>query len=261
MTSTTLDIVIPVYNEELALRDSVQKLYAHVAEHLQDYDTTITIADNASTDGTPMVADQLTREFTNVQYLRLRDKGRGRALRAAWSTSEAEIVAYMDVDLSTDLGHLAELVSPLVERRAELSIGSRLSPGSQVRRSLKREFVSRAYNGILHATLELPCADAQCGFKAARRGPLLDVLSHVENQTWFFDTELLFYSHLAGYLIHEVPVRWVEDSKSSVRIAATAVDNLRAIRRLLRQQAALVHAPESPRAQGRRAAGAGTAPD
>jgi len=227
-----LDIVIPVYNEERELRHSVLRLYRHLASSMRDIDFRITIADNASVDRTPRIGASLARELPLVSYLRLEQKGRGRALRTAWSGSDAEVVAYMDVDLSTDLACLRSLVDPLLAGEADVAIGSRLAPDAVVTRGLKRELISRGYNRLLRLTLGVGFSDAQCGFKAARRGAIDRLLPLVEDDNWFFDTELLVLAERERMTICEVPVRWEDDPDSRVKLLATAVEDLRGVRRL-----------------------------
>jgi glycosyltransferase involved in cell wall biosynthesis len=169
-----------------------------------------------------------------VRVLHLERKGRGRALRAAWSASEADVVAYMDVDLSTDLAALPELLRPLLERQADLAVGSRLAPGANVTRGIKREVISRGYNVLLHTLLGAGFSDAQCGFKAGRRETIQRLLEEVENDAWFFDTELLYCAQRSRLTIHEVPVRWVDDPDSRVAIIATAREDIRGVMRLRR---------------------------
>jgi len=226
-----VEIVIPVYNEERALAASIHRLHRFLGTRLP-FSWQITIADNASTDITPEIARTLAAELDRVQVLRLEQKGRGRALRAAWSASRARVVAYMDVDLSTDLHALLPLLAPLVSGHSEVAIGSRLAPGSRVTRGPKREFISRAYNGLLHAALRARFTDAQCGFKAVRADVLPELLASVRDEAWFFDTELLVAAQRRGMRIHEVPVDWVDDPDSRVDIVPTALADLRGVARL-----------------------------
>ena len=194
----------------------------------------ILIADNASTDATPEIAASLAVGLSNVSVLRLEQKGRGRALRAAWSSSTARVVAYMDVDLSTDLRALLPLVSPLLSGHSEVAIGTRLAPGSRTTRGPKRELISRSYNHLLRAALHARFSDAQCGFKAVRRDVLPELLAAVQDEGWFFDTELLIAAQRRGMRIHEVAVDWIDDPDSRVDIVATALTDLRGIARLIR---------------------------
>jgi glycosyltransferase involved in cell wall biosynthesis len=229
--SRDVDIVVPVYNEEAALERSIHRLHRFLSEAFP-FGWRIVIADNASTDDTPAIARSLRGRLRGVEYLRLDRKGRGRALRCAWSRSEAQVVAYMDVDLSTDLRALLPLVAPLLSGHSDVAIGSRLAHGARVVRGPKRELISRSYNHLLHATLRARFSDAQCGFKAVRRDALDGLLADVRDDKWFFDTELLVIAQRRGLRIHEVPVDWVDDPDSRVDIVRTAVEDLKGIARL-----------------------------
>ena len=226
-----VDIVIPVHNEERELRASVLRLHAYLTQQFP-FSARITIADNASTDATPAVAAELAEELPEVRVLRLNDKGRGRALAAAWLTSDARVVSYMDVDLSTDLSALLPLVAPVISGHSQVSIGSRLVAGSRVRRGPKREVISRVYNILLRLVLRVRFKDAQCGFKALRADVARSLLPDVVNRNWFFDTELLVRAERAGLRIHELPVDWTDDPDSRVDIVATAIEDLRGVWRL-----------------------------
>jgi putative flippase GtrA len=232
-----LDVVIPVYNEEASLARCVRRLHHHLRTTMP-YSFRITIADNASTDATLAIAGQLADELPGVRVRHLTEKGRGRALRTAWSESDASVLAYMDVDLSTDLAALLPLVAPLVSGHSEVAIGTRLARGSRVVRGFKREAISRGYNLLLRSTLAARFSDAQCGFKAIRRDVAEQLLPMVADPGWFFDTELLVLAQRAGLRIHEVPVDWVDDPDSRVDIVATALADLRGIARLGRALAA-----------------------
>jgi putative flippase GtrA len=226
-----IDIVVPVYNEEVVLESTVRRLHRFLSDEFP-FSWRIVIADNASTDATPQIAARLAAELADVEALRLEAKGRGRALRTAWSASDARVVCYMDVDLSTDLRALLPLVAPLLSGHSDLAIGSRLARGARVVRGPKRELISRAYNTILHTALRARFSDAQCGFKAARTAVVRELLFEVRDQGWFFDTELLVLAQRRGLRIHEVPVDWVDDPDSRVDIVRTAIDDLRGVARL-----------------------------
>jgi glycosyltransferase involved in cell wall biosynthesis len=227
-----VEIVVPVRNEERDLVPSVTRLIAYLRESFAPT-AVITIADNGSADGTWALARGLADAYPGlVRAAHLDLPGRGRALRAAWSASDAEVVAYMDVDLSTDLAALLPLVTPLLAGEADVAIGSRLASGARVRRGLKRTVLSRGYNLLLRATLEVGFSDAQCGFKALRSAAARAVLPSVEDNAWFFDTELLVLAERAVLRIHEVPVEWVDSPDSRVRILATVLADLRGIWRL-----------------------------
>jgi putative flippase GtrA len=226
-----LDVVVPVYNEENDLERCVRRLYGHLSGNFP-YTFRITVADNASTDGTWQIAEALAAELPDVVAVRLEQKGRGRALHSVWSASDAQVLAYMDVDLSTDLAALSPLVAPLMSGHSDVAIGSRLARGARVVRGAKREFISRCYNMVLRGTLAVRFSDAQCGFKAIRADVAQELLPHVVDTGWFFDTELLVLAQRSGARIHEVPVDWIDDPDSRVDIVATAMADLRGIIRL-----------------------------
>jgi glycosyltransferase involved in cell wall biosynthesis len=227
-----VEIVVPVRNEERELVPNVTRLVAHLRDGFP-FTARVTIADNGSTDATWTLARGLADAYPGlVRAVRLDLPGRGRALRAVWSASDADVVAYMDVDLSTDIAALLPLVAPLLAGDADVAIGSRLAPGARVRRGLKRTVLSRGYNLLLRAALEVGFSDAQCGFKALRSAAARAVLPCVADNGWFFDTELLVLAERARLHIHEVPVQWVDSPDSRVRILATVLADLRGMWRL-----------------------------
>jgi glycosyltransferase involved in cell wall biosynthesis len=227
-----VEVVVPFFNEQRALPGSIRRLHDHLTTELP-FSWRIVIADNASTDHTAHVAAALAEDLPGVEILALAEKGRGRALRAAWSCSDAEVLCYMDVDLSTDLRALLPLVAPLVSWHSDVAIGTRLARGSRVVRGARREGISRAYNRLLRLSLGARFSDAQCGFKAVRADVARALLPAVRDEAWFFDTELLVLAQRAGMRIHEIPVDWVDDPDSRVDIVPTAIEDLRGIARLL----------------------------
>lgn len=226
-----LDIVVPVFDEATTLEASITSLHHHLTRHVTET-WRITVADNASTDGTPALADDLARRLRGVTAVHLVEKGRGRALKQVWAASPADVLVYLDEDLSTDLSALGPLVAPLLSGHSDLAIGTRLSRSSRVVRGGKREFVSRGYNFLLRRTMGVGFSDAQCGFKAIRREAAERLLPLVEDTGWFFDTELLILAERSGLRIHEVPVDWVDDPDSSVDIVSTAAADLRGMLRV-----------------------------
>jgi putative flippase GtrA len=231
-----VDVVVPVYNEEDDLVASVERLHAYLTASLP-VSFRITIADNASTDATWPLALDLQQRLPGVRAVHLDQKGRGRALRHVWAASDADVLAYMDVDLSTDLAAVLPLVAPLLSGHSDLAIGSRLARGSRVVRGPKRELISRCYNLLLRTTLAARFSDAQCGFKAIRADRARELLPLVEDTGWFFDTELLVLAERRGLRIHEVPVDWTDDPDSRVDIVPTALADLRGMVRLARGMA------------------------
>lgn len=228
---STVDIVVPVYNEEHILESSIGRLVEHL-DTMFPFDWRIVIANNASTDRTGEIADALAAD-SRIEHLQLDQKGRGRALRAAWTASDADVVAYTDVDLSTGLTGLLPLVAPLVTGHSDVSVGSRLSSASVVARGPKRELISRCYNLILRLIFAVRFRDAQCGFKAVRTDVAHLLLPAIEDEAWFFDTELLLIAEHNGLRVHEVPVDWIDDPDSRVAIASTALEDLRGVRRMV----------------------------
>jgi putative flippase GtrA len=229
--AAVLDVVVPVHNEEVDLGPCVRRLHEHLSTSFP-YPFRITIADNASTDATLAVAHSLAEELDGVRVTHLAAKGRGLALREVWGASDAPVLAYMDVDLSTDLAALLPLVAPLITGHSDVAIGTRLARGARVVRGLKREAISRGYNLLLRGTLAVRFSDAQCGFKAIRKEVAERLLPLVQDSGWFFDTELLVLAQRSGLRIHEVPVDWVDDPDSRVDILSTAIADLRGIVRV-----------------------------
>jgi glycosyltransferase involved in cell wall biosynthesis len=231
MRDLQVDIVVPVRNEERDLGPSIRRLVAYLRDRFP-FTARVTIADNGSTDATWATATGLAGEFAEVRAVHMEQPGRGRALRAIWSRGDAQVLAYMDVDLSTDLNALLPLVAPLLSGHSDLAIGTRLARGSRVIRGPKRELISRCYNLLLRACLGARFSDAQCGFKAITRESAHALLPVAEDNAWFFDTELLLLAERAGLRIHEIPVDWIDDLDSRVDIIATALADLRGMARL-----------------------------
>ncbi|MEI5522465.1 glycosyltransferase [Streptomyces brasiliscabiei] len=229
----SVEIVVPVHNEAHVLAGSIGRLHAYL-EASFPFPFRITVADNASTDATWESARALAERLPHVHAVRLERKGRGRALKHVWSRSTADVVAYMDVDLSTGLEGFLPLVAPLLSGHSDLAIGSRLHRQADVVRGPRREFVSRSYNLLLRLGLAARFSDAQCGFKAVRADVFRALAPHIEDTAWFFDTELLVLAQRNGLRIHEVPVDWVDDPDSRVDIVRTAADDLKGMGRMLR---------------------------
>jgi putative flippase GtrA len=231
-----VEIVIPVYNEAPQLVERITELRRFLDDAFP-FRALVTVVDNASTDETFALASALAATTPGVAALHLPRKGRGHALRTAWSSSSAPVVAYMDVDLSTSLSALLPLVAPLLSGQRDVAIGTRLARGAHVVRGPKRELISRAYNLLLKLSLRGRFSDAQCGFKALRRESALELLPLVKDDEWFFDTELLVTAERLGLRICEVPVDWVDDPDSRVQIVRTAVSDLRGVWRISHGQA------------------------
>ena len=228
-----LDVTVPVFNEERDLEECLRRLHGHLLDTFP-HTFRITVADNASTDGTLKIAERLAREFREVTVVHLDEKGRGNALRKVWLASPSPVLAYMDVDLSTDLAALPPLLAPLISGHSDLAIGTRLTRNSRVVRGPKREFISRSYNLMLHSLMAARFSDAQCGFKAIRADVAQQILPYTVDNSWFFDTELLVLAERCGLRVHEVPVDWIDDPDSSVDVVRTALADVRGMARLTR---------------------------
>lgn len=225
------DILLPVYNEEHVLEKSINTLREFLQDNVTDFDWIITVGDNASTDNTIEVARELEKQFDDVRVFHLDQKGRGRMVKYAWQESEADILSYMDIDLSTDLKDLPPMIMAIIEGY-DVVIGSRQYKGAEVKRSFKREAISRGYIWMLKLLLGFPFTDAQCGFKAVSKQLVNDLFPMIEDDEWFFDTELLYLAYRNGYKVKELPVRWIEDTDSRVKITRTAWLDIKGIFRM-----------------------------
>ena len=231
----TYDCVIPVYNEADDLEANILTLHNFLSENLSSYDWCIIIADNASIDGTDYIGRRLATALPRVVYYRLTAKGRGRALKATWMRSDADFVSYMDVDLSTNLRAVPEMME-LFERGSDVVLGSRLIAGANITRCWYREILSRGWNFLVGAVFNTRFSDAQCGFKGVRREAREILVPQIEDTRWFFDTELLVLAEKQGFKMNEIPVEWIEDLGSTVAIPRTVLDDLASMARLKAQR-------------------------
>ncbi len=212
----TLTIAIPVLNEELVLRPSVQAIQVAVQALQDKYQTTIVIADNGSTDQTHNIAQNLVASSIKnqsptaptIKYLRLNQRGKGLAIRTAWNQYPADILMFMDADLSTDLAALPPLLNSLITH--DVAVGSRWCTTSQVSRPINRNIFSTGYRLAAKWSLHLPINDLPCGFKAVKAATWQQVAPLIKNNSWFFDTELLFHAHRLGHQLTEIPVKWTD---------------------------------------------------
>lgn len=228
----SVEIVIPVYNEEEELEENTLKLGEFLKESLKDFSWQITIADNASTDKTAQIGKKLAEQHQEINFIYLSQKGRGRAVKTAWLASQADILSYMDVDLSTDLKHFSPLVESLISGY-DIAIGSRLLPNSKVyNRTLKREVISRGYNILIKFFFGVHFSDAQCGFKVVTKKAARELLPFIKDNEWFMDSELMIVAEKLGYKIYEEPVTWRDNPGSTVRVLPTAIGDLKGLWRL-----------------------------
>jgi glycosyltransferase involved in cell wall biosynthesis len=232
-----VEITVPVYNEEKELEKNLNILLRFCEKELSSFDWSITIADNASTDKTPIIAAKLAKKNQQLHLLRLEQKGRGKAVKMAWSKSKADLCVYMDLDLSTDLKHLPQILYKL-QNGYDIAIGSRLAKGATVEgRTVMREITSRTLNFFfIQLFFHTHFTDAQCGFKAVTKNVVNNLIPHIENDCWFFDGELLIVGEKSGYIIYEEPVHWIDNPGSTVRLLATISEDLKGMWRLLKKK-------------------------
>ncbi len=227
-------ITLPVFNEEKIIEKNVEIIRNFLIETFHD-NTQIIIADNGSTDLTPEKSKKLSEKYSDIRYVYIYEKGRGRALRNALSKSNADVLSYMDIDISTNLEAFPKLIKA-IEDGYDIAIGSRFVKGSHVSRSIKRELLSRGYNILLKLFFDISFNDSQCGFKAVNRRIVEEIIPKVKDNAWFFDTELLIKAEKKGFKIKEIPVYWTENKDSKVNIIKTIVDYMRSIFRLYIEQ-------------------------
>jgi glycosyltransferase involved in cell wall biosynthesis len=229
----SVDVVIPVLNEEHSLPRCIAQLREFLSTSLPQHQCRIVIADNGSTDGTLDVAKaEATAHPDQVAYVHLDVRGRGLALRKAWLESDADVLSYMDVDLSTGLDAFPTMINGIVDDGYHVAFGSRLARGARITRSPKREFISQTYNLIIRTLMRTRFRDAQCGFKALSRGAAQALIPTIVNNHWFFDTELLVIAEKRRFRMLEVPVEWDEDPDTRVKIVQTVTEDLKGLSRL-----------------------------
>ena len=231
-SNISVSIVLPVLNEEKILRQSVETVREFLITHFP-YDWAIIIADNGSTDQTLHIARELMGQYEHVDTVYLSQRGRGRALKQAWTGSDSDVLVYMDIDLATCLESLAPLVDSIVRDGFDLAVGSRLLPSSRVvGRSVKREVLSRGYVLLIKCLFFSGITDAQCGFKAISSSAANTLLPYIKDNAWFFDTELLLLAERFGFKRKDIPIVWTDDPDSRVRIAKTVVEDLKGLMRI-----------------------------
>jgi len=208
-------VVLPAYNEAANIEKAVFTTAKTLSKITNSFE--VIIAEDGSTDGTDRIASRLSKQYAYVIHLHSNERqGRGRALKRAFKASSGEILCYIDVDLATDMKYLEKLIRAVSTDGYDFATGSRMMSESDAKRPFKREFASRGYNFLVRFFLRSKLYDHQCGFKAFRRGPLFELLDEVENQHWFWDTELLVRAEHKGYRIIEFPVYWRHGGSSKV---------------------------------------------
>lgn len=232
----SVNVVLPVYNEAAELAASVGTLIRFLSKNLTDFSWHVTIADNASTDATLRIARELSHKYQTVSVEHLSQKGRGRAVKHVWRKGDYDYLAYMDIDLSTDLKHLPPMLHAL-ERGFDIAIGSRNARGARVfGRSVLRNITSKGYISLIKLFFLVNFTDAQCGFKAVTRRIVTELLPHIKDNDWFFDSELLIVGEKSGFRLYEEPVTWIDNPGSTVRVLKTVMGDLKGLWRLMKSR-------------------------
>lgn len=218
-----IDFCLPAYNEEKILKNNVLKLLNYLKTQNFNFRWRIVIVVNGSSDNSFALAEKLSFAYPGeIIALNIISPGRGNALKKTWLQSTADILIYMDIDLSSSLENIADLLAPLIENKADLTIGSRLMPEAKIKRSFFRELNSRGYNFLAKIILGHKFSDLQCGFKAVKKETFLKILPYLKDDKWFFDTELIILTNFFHYKIKEVPIKWEErqynQGKSKVKV-------------------------------------------
>jgi glycosyltransferase involved in cell wall biosynthesis len=215
------DIALPVYNEEATLKFQVRRLDDYLNTlNFDEHEFRILISDNGSLDQTKQVAEILANEIQRVSLIVVGEKGVGLALRKAWENSDADVVGYMDLDLSTDITHLNEVIAIFTQDNCDVLNASRLLPLSEVSNRKKiRSLTSRGLNILIRSIFKTNLSDAMCGFKFVKRSTLESAIKcGATSNGWFFVAQLLLVAEMTGLRVREIPISWVDDGNSKVKI-------------------------------------------
>lgn len=214
-----ISVVLPAHNEANRIEKAVGELKKALREISSSFE--IIIAEDGSTDGTDEKAKRIALADPSVVHLHSKERlGRGRALKKAFRIAKGEILAYVDVDLSTDMKHLKHLIEVIRDEKYDFATGSRMLKGSNVKRSFKRKVMSMVFNFIVRKILKSKIRDHQCGFKSFRKVSLMSIMEDIEDKYWFWDTEMLVKAQKAGYRVKEFPVRWEDKGKGETKVKA-----------------------------------------
>ncbi|MCW3140831.1 MAG: glycosyltransferase family 2 protein [Methanophagales archaeon] len=214
-----ISVVLPAHNEAERIEDAVNQTRKALAEFASSFE--IIIAEDGSTDGTAEIASRIEAENSFVKHIHSEERlGRGKALSRAFKLATGEILAYLDVDLSTDMKHLKELINAIKEEHYDFATGSRMLKGSEVKRSFKRAALSKVFNFLVRKILRSKISDHQCGFKSFRKETLIPLLNEITDEHWFWDTEMLVRAQRNSYKIKEIPVRWEDKGGAGTKVNA-----------------------------------------
>jgi glycosyltransferase involved in cell wall biosynthesis len=225
MKKPLIELVLPVFNEEDVIEDSVVTLNRFMEKNCK-FPWQITVFSNGSTDNTVEIGNQLSRRFSRVNFVHIPERGKAKAYKSIWPSSQASIVGFMDADLSTELEAIPKCIDA-IKNGADIAIGDRHTVGALIERSLKRTMLSRGYNMLIKLLFpHTKVRDAHCGFKFLKKSVARSLLPHIRDDCWFFDTELLMLAEQTGHKIEQIPVLWVERKASKVRVTRVVTDYL-----------------------------------
>ena len=226
-----IEITIPTYNEGKIIEKNIDKLFNFLDNSKLDYN--VTIANNASKDNTLIIAKKLARKYKKLIVYHTDKPGRGNALKEVWKKSKADILCYMDADLSTDLPHLNSMVE--LFPKYDIVLGNRLSKYSRTNRRIYRTLLSKGYNKIAKYILRIKTNDLQCGFKGIKKKVFMDIVNYTSDDNWFFDSQLIVWGEKKGYKIAEIPIKWIERKASKVKIRSTVTNYLKNLWKLRKE--------------------------
>jgi len=212
-----VSVVLPAYNEADTIEETVTITLDSLAAFLPAGSFEVIVAEDGCADRTPEIATRMAETDDRVRHVHSDERlGRGGALERAFRAADGETLVYFDTDLATDMKHLEELVERVRSGDADVATGSRWVPGREADRPAKRGIPSRGFNGLVRVVLRSDLLDHQCGFKAFDREALFAILDDVEDDHWFWDTEVLVRAQRAGYRVEEFPVEWTPKGDSKV---------------------------------------------
>ncbi|MBI4652910.1 glycosyltransferase [Candidatus Kuenenbacteria bacterium] len=207
-----IEFCVPVHNEEKILKNNILKLLNYCHNQNFNFDWKIVLINNGSQDNSEKICQELFNQYSQkIKIENIKQSGKGRALKFYWQKSKADIVIYMDIDLAVSLDNIPNLIEPIVQENYDLIIGSRLLSDSKIKRSFIRELSSQTYNFLSKIILGHYFSDLQCGFKAIKVDVFKKIAPYIQNNKWFFDTELIVFANYFKYKIKEIPIEWQEN--------------------------------------------------
>jgi len=207
----SLSIIVPAYNEESRLGDSLRKILDFIS--LNDSGTELIVVDDGSSDSTAVVAKKICAEFPKIKTNVIRydeNRGKGFAVKTGMASAKGDIALFSDADLSTPIEELDKLVKPIEEGEFDVTIGSRALDRSLIgtHQPWRREQGGRVFNFFVRTLTGLPFWDTQCGFKAFNMKKFRPLLDKMTIDRFGFDVEFIYVADHAKLRVKEIPVRW-----------------------------------------------------